>query len=69
MSTTKATLLKTIRAKCLDCCCNQAAEVKLCPSEDCPHWPFRLGKDPYKTPRQLSTAQMDVLRKMNAHKG
>ena len=24
--------LKAIRAKCLDCCCGQANEVKLCPS-------------------------------------
>ena len=69
MSTTKATLLKTIRARCMDCCGYQPDEVKLCPAEDCPLWPFRLGKDPYKTPRQLSPAQRDVLSKMNARRG
>lgn len=41
--------LKAIRAKCLDCCCGQANEVKLCPCEKtCPIWPFRLGKNPYR---------------------
>lgn len=34
---------KAIRAKCLDCCCYQANEVKLCPCKDCPLWCYRLG--------------------------
>ena len=49
MSTTKAELLKTIRRKCMDCTCDQMKEVELCPMKDCPLWPFRMGKDPYKT--------------------
>ena len=40
------TPLKSIRAKCLDCCCDQAQEVRLCPSQTCPLWPFRMGKNP-----------------------
>ena len=40
------TPLKAIRAKCLDCCCGQVAEVKLCPAEDCPIWPYRMGHNP-----------------------
>ena len=40
------TPMKAIRAKCLDCCCGQAYEVKLCPSEDCPLWPYRFGHNP-----------------------
>jgi hypothetical protein len=44
--TTKAELLKVIRNKCLDCCVFQPAEVKLCVSDDCPNFPFRMGKDP-----------------------
>lgn len=39
--------IKAIRAKCLDCCCDQANEVKLCPSESCPLHPFRFGKNPF----------------------
>lgn len=37
--------MKAIRNKCLDCCCDQTREVKMCPSEKCPLWPYRFGKD------------------------
>ena len=40
------TPLKAIRAKCLDCCCDQPKEVRLCPCEDCPLYPYRAGCDP-----------------------
>lgn len=36
---------KAIRAKCLDCCCGQRNEVKLCPVTTCPLWIYRLGKE------------------------
>lgn len=36
--------LKAIRAKCLDCTCGQASEVKNCPSKQCPLWEYRFGK-------------------------
>ena len=39
--------IKAIRAKCLECCCGQANEVKLCPCTDCHLYPFRFGKNPY----------------------
>ncbi len=51
--------LKAIRAKCLDCMCNQQSEVKLCPSESCPLYPFRLGKNPFRQKRTLSEAQKE----------
>lgn len=37
---------KAIRAKCLDCCCWQASEVRLCAVMDCPLHPFRMGHNP-----------------------
>ena len=40
------TPMKAIRAKCLDCSCGNPNEVKLCPVEKCPLYPFRLGKNP-----------------------
>lgn len=40
------TPMKAIRAKCLDCVCGQAKEVRLCPSEKCPLHPYRMGKRP-----------------------
>ena len=44
--TTKAEILKTIRAKCLDCSRHQPQEVKFCPVQTCDLFPFRFGKDP-----------------------
>lgn len=40
------TPLKAIRAKCLDCCCGQANEVRLCACTDCTLFPYRMGKNP-----------------------
>ena len=40
------TPLKAIRAKCMDCCCGQAKEIKLCNMKNCPLYPYRLGKRP-----------------------
>lgn len=37
---------KAIRAKCLECCCGNVHEVRLCPCSDCPLYPFRFGKNP-----------------------
>ena len=39
--------IKAIREKCIDCMNGSRNEVKLCPSEDCPLYPFRFGKNPY----------------------
>ena len=38
--------LKSIRAKCLDCMADQMQEVRLCPSENCPLYPYRMGHNP-----------------------
>lgn len=53
--------LKAIRAKCLDCCCEQSNEVKLCPASDCPLHPFRFGKSPFRK-RELTDEQKEALR-------
>lgn len=43
--------------KCLDCCCNNMEEVKECPCTDCALYPFRFGKNPYRTKRELTDEQ------------
>lgn len=43
-STTSA--MKAIRAKCLDCCCWQTAEVDRCAAVYCPLWEYRFGRKP-----------------------
>lgn len=40
------TPMKAIRAKCLDCSCNQIVEVRECPVKKCPLWPYRMGMHP-----------------------
>jgi len=35
---------KAIRVKCLECCRNSSAEIKICPVSDCALWPYRLGR-------------------------
>src|SRR6516165_5733381 len=49
--------LKAIREKCLDCCCGNAAEVRKCVAVDCPLWPFRMGRNPFRKKRELSRQQ------------
>ena len=40
------TPIKAIRAKCLECTCNQAKEIRCCPVVTCPLYPYRMGKRP-----------------------
>ncbi len=42
--------LKALRLKCLDCCNGSAQEVRLCTAVDCPSWPFRMGRNPWREP-------------------
>lgn len=41
----RITRAKAIRLKCIDCCCGNMAEVRRCPSENCPLWRYRMGKE------------------------
>ncbi len=43
------TPLKSIRFKCLECCCDSPYEVKLCTATNCPLYPYRFGKNPNRT--------------------
>lgn len=55
---TKTDLLKLIHIKCIDCCCGEVYEVKMCTARGCPLWEFRFGKDPYK--RTLSAEEKEA---------
>ena len=45
----RLTRRQAIRAKCLDCSGGNRAEVRHCPSNDCPLWPYRLGAEQKNT--------------------
>lgn len=49
--------VKAIRAKCMRCTCDQPGEIDKCPIVDCPLYPFRYGKNPYRTKREMSDEQ------------
>lgn len=40
------TPMRAIRAKCLDCCCENAAEVRRCTIPNCSLYPYRFGHRP-----------------------
>ena len=42
----KLSAVKAIRAKCLDCCCYEHAQVRNCDISGCSLWPFRDGHRP-----------------------
>lgn len=52
--------LKAIRAKCLDCCCGQVSEIKVCPAVKCPLFPYRFGKNPFRVKRELTQEQREL---------
>ena len=52
--------LRALRLKCLDCCNGSAQEVRLCTAIDCPNWPFRMGKNPWR--RKLDQEERAALR-------
>lgn len=54
--------MKAIRAKCLDCCCDNSAEVERCPCVKCSLYPFRFGKNPYNKKREYSEEYKAKLR-------
>ena len=52
--------LRALRLRCLHCCMFVQIEVRGCTSIACPAWPFRMGKNPYRTP--MSQEQRDAAR-------
>lgn len=42
---------KAIRAKCMECCCGNSAEVRRCRITDCALWPWRMGTASLRTCR------------------
>jgi hypothetical protein len=57
----KTSLLKAVRSQCLECVCYSSEEVKLCSSPNCSLYPYRFGKDPFRTKRVLTEEQKKVI--------
>jgi hypothetical protein len=54
-------LLTVIKAKCIDCCGEQADEVRKCVAIRCPNWPYRMGANPFRATRELTEEQREQL--------
>ena len=53
-------VLRAIKLKCLDCSSYNTNEIKECPVKNCPLYPFRLGKNPFRK-RELSEEERTKL--------
>lgn len=54
--------IKSIRKYCLSCCLESEHEVKLCPDDECPLYPYRLGKNPNIKRREMTDEQLAAAR-------
>lgn len=64
MSEEKKTItnpVKAIRAYCLSCVCGSSTEVDRCPIEECALYPFRFGRNPFRTKRELTEEQKTAM--------
>ena len=50
--------IKAIKDKCLECCCDNKAEIRRCHHADCPLFPYRFGRSP--KPADLKVPQHDI---------
>ena len=54
-------VLRAIRLKCYDCSSYQSNEVRDCIVNNCPLYPFRLGKNPFRK-KELTEEKRNELR-------
>lgn len=59
--TSRTNPVKAIRLKCLDCSGGSSPEVEKCNIKHCALWPFRFGKNPFRTKRDLSDEEREKL--------
>lgn len=50
--------IKAIRAKCIDCSGKRAAESRKCVAINCPHWPFRMGVNPFHASSRVAKREV-----------
>lgn len=63
--TSRTNPVKAIRLKCLDCSGGSRDEVEKCSIATCALYPFRLGKNPFRTvtKREYTEEQKELLKK------
>lgn len=61
--------LKALRENCLECCNGSPKEVSQCTAIACPAFPFRHGKNPWRSKRHPTPRQIAALRKGPSNNG
>ena len=51
---------KAIRAKCLECCSGNPAEVRRCHISDCALWPWRMGSASLRAQRAAKSGASET---------
>lgn len=59
--TSRTNPVKAIRLKCIDCSGGHIREVERCPVKDCALYPFRHGKNPFRSKRELTEEQKEIM--------
>lgn len=52
--------VKAIREFCLECCNDSSSAVKECTAVNCALYHFRLGKNPFRTKREMTDEQKEA---------
>jgi hypothetical protein len=60
MSYEPMSVIDALRTRCIDCCGGSADEVRKCVAMASSSWPFRMGKNPWRTP--ISEEKPEALR-------
>lgn len=59
---------EAVRLKCLDCSVYQYNEVRDCVVANCPLYPFRLGKNPFKKRNLTEEQRKEIGERLNKNK-
>ena len=57
------TLLKAIRAKCMECTGGNRRKILHCPSDGCPLYPYRMWRKPSKSSHAVALSRYQTTRK------
>ena len=49
--------VKAIRKKCIECSGGSRSEIEKCVIKDCALYPFRFGRNPFRSAREMSDEQ------------
>jgi hypothetical protein len=61
-------VLRAVHLKCYDCSAYNSNEIKECPVKDCPLYPFRQGKNPFRKRELTDEQRQKIAERLNKAK-